>query len=168
MLQWTGMAHTRVAPAAAFAYLADPQHAPAWFARVAVEDLAPGPPRVGQRWRFVERGRRGTPSAKPVRMSVYDASCFTWETQLSRGRTNLAWDVECVPDPEGGTTLALSVRWRPGERKRVRLVAFGGRGVVRGFNRLSEGAARPDRLAEALERVRHAGYGHRSGASDGQ
>jgi urease subunit gamma/beta len=61
-----------------------------------------------------------------------------------------------------------SVRWRPGEVKRIRLVAFGGRGVVRGFNRLSEGAARPDRLAEALERVRHAGYGHRSGARDGR
>lgn len=115
MLQWTGTAHTRVSPAAAFAYLADPHHAPAWFARVASEDLAPGPPRVGQRWRFVERGQRGTPSAKPVRMVVFDAPLrFVWETQLPRGRTNIVWDVECAPDLEGGTTLTLSWRWRPG------------------------------------------------------
>src|SRR3970040_1489157 len=32
-------------------------------------------------------------------------------------------------------------RWRPGEVRRVRLVAFGGRGVVRGFNLLTDGAA---------------------------
>src|SRR6266496_3855864 len=61
-----------------------------------------------------------------------------------------------------------SVRWRPGERQRVRLVAFGGRGILRGFNRLSEGVTSPERLAEGLERVRHAGYGHREEAAGGQ
>ena len=61
-----------------------------------------------------------------------------------------------------------SVRWRPGERRRVRLVAFGGRGILRGFNRLSEGATSPERLAEGLERVRHAGYGHREEAAGGR
>ena len=59
-----------------------------------------------------------------------------------------------------------SVRWRPGEVRRVRLVAFGGRGVVRGFNRLTEGAASPERLAEGLERVRLGGYGHRPSSRD--
>jgi urease subunit gamma/beta len=54
-----------------------------------------------------------------------------------------------------------AIRWRPGETNRVRLVAFGGRGVVRGFNRLTDGAASPDGLAAALERVRRDGYGHR-------
>jgi urease subunit gamma/beta len=53
-----------------------------------------------------------------------------------------------------------SVRWRPGESKRVRLVAYAGRGVVRGFNRLTEGPASPERRAEGLERVRLGGYGH--------
>ncbi|HYB43221.1 MAG TPA: urease subunit beta [Candidatus Methylomirabilis sp.] len=53
-----------------------------------------------------------------------------------------------------------SRRWRPGERQRVRLVAFGGRGVVRGFNRLTDGPATAGRLAEGLERARLAGYGH--------
>ena len=43
-----------------------------------------------------------------------------------------------------------SERWRPDEVRRVRLVAFGGRGVVLGFNRLTEGAASPERLAGGL------------------
>lgn len=54
-----------------------------------------------------------------------------------------------------------AVRWRPGETTRVRLVAYGGRVVVRGFNRLTEGPATPERLAEGLERVRLGGWGHR-------
>jgi urease beta subunit len=52
-----------------------------------------------------------------------------------------------------------SEQWRPREVKRVRLVAFGGRRVIVGFNRLTEGAASPERLAEGLERMRVAGYG---------
>src|SRR5262245_45958263 len=55
-------------------------------------------------------------------------------------------------------------RWAPGEVKRVQLVAFGGRRVVRGFNRLTEGPASPERLAEGLERARSAGYGDRRDA----
>jgi urease subunit gamma/beta len=57
-----------------------------------------------------------------------------------------------------------SVRWRPGEMVRVRLVAFGGRGVVVGFNGLTEGAATPERLGEGLERARRAGYAHQEAA----
>jgi urease beta subunit len=60
-----------------------------------------------------------------------------------------------------------SERWRPGEIKRVQLVAFGGRGVVVGFNRLTNGAASPERLPEGLERARRAGYGHREEARRG-
>ena len=54
-----------------------------------------------------------------------------------------------------------SERWAAGERKSVRLVAFGGRRIVRGFNLLTEGAASPERLAEGLERASRAGYGDR-------
>lgn len=65
-----------------------------------------------------------------------------------------------------------ALRWRPGERQRVRLVAYGGRGVVRGFSHLTDGLASPERLAEGLARVRLGGYGHRPGtaqeAGDGQ
>ena len=57
-----------------------------------------------------------------------------------------------------------AVRWRPGEVKQVRLVAFGGRGIVRGFNRLTDGPASGERLAAGLERVRFGGYGHRPAA----
>jgi urease beta subunit len=61
-----------------------------------------------------------------------------------------------------------SIRWRPGETQRVRLVVFGGRGVLLGFNRLSEGRASPERLAEGLDRVRRAGYGHREEGAHGR
>jgi urease beta subunit len=54
-----------------------------------------------------------------------------------------------------------AVRWAPGERRRVRLVAFAGRRVVRGFNLLTEGAATPERLSEGLDRARRGGYGDR-------
>ena len=59
-----------------------------------------------------------------------------------------------------------SVRWRPGEVRHVRLVAFGGLGVVLGFNRLTDGAATAARLPEGLARARHHGYGHAEQASD--
>ena len=58
-------------------------------------------------------------------------------------------------------------RWASGERRRVRLVAFGGRRIVRGFNLLTDGAASPERLAEGLERARRAGYGDRPEGRDG-
>ena len=54
-----------------------------------------------------------------------------------------------------------SERWASGESKRVRLVAFGGQRIVRGFNLLTDGVASPERLAEGLERARRAGYGDR-------
>jgi urease subunit gamma/beta len=60
-----------------------------------------------------------------------------------------------------------SVRWRPGETRRVRLVAYGGRRVVRGFNRLTDGPATPERLAGGLARVALAGFGHRPSQPDG-
>ena len=65
-----------------------------------------------------------------------------------------------------------ALRWRPGEVQRVRLVAYGGRGVVRGFSHLTEGLASPERLTEGLARMRLGGYGHRPGTAqevdDGQ
>jgi hypothetical protein len=113
MLQGTGTTHTQAAPTAALAYLADPHHAGAWFASVATEGLAAGPPRAGQTWRFVERGGRG--AARSVRMALYDSHArFIWETQLGWARTNIVWEVEATAAPEGGATLRLTTRWRPG------------------------------------------------------
>ena len=57
-----------------------------------------------------------------------------------------------------------ALRWRPGEVQRVRLVAYGGRGIVRGFNGLTDGLANSERLAAGLERVRLGGYGHHAAA----
>ena len=54
-----------------------------------------------------------------------------------------------------------SVRWRPGETRTVRLVAYGGQRAVRGFNRLTDGPATPDRLPRAWRGARERGYGHR-------
>ena len=54
-----------------------------------------------------------------------------------------------------------AVQWRPGETRQVRLVAYGGRGVVQGFQHLTDGPASPERLPAGLERVRLQGYGHR-------
>src|SRR5439155_908760 len=77
-----------------------------------------------------------------------------------------------VPSLIGAIKIAClcgdAMRWRPGERQVVRLVAFGGRGVIRGFNHLTDGPATPERLAEGLERVRRRRYGHRGGVSDGR
>ena len=113
MLSGIGSVHTRVAPAAAFAYLADPSHAGEWFANVATQELEPGPLRAGLRWRFVAQS--GKPDAKPVRMTAYEPTKrFTWETQLAGSRTNIVWELEFAPAPEGGTTLRLTMRWRPG------------------------------------------------------
>jgi len=52
-----------------------------------------------------------------------------------------------------------SVRFEPGEERSVRLVALGGRRIVRGLNGLVAGALDdPTTRAEALERARTGGY----------
>ena len=63
-----------------------------------------------------------------------------------------------------------AVGWRPGEVKRVRLVGYGGRQVLVGFNRLTDGPATPERLGQGLARARHDGYGDRPApeAGDGR
>jgi urease beta subunit len=71
----------------------------------------------------------------------------------------LAWGMH-LDSPAGD-----SVRWRPGETRTVRLVGYGGQRAVRGFNRLTEGPATPERLPEGLARMRERGYGHRPGGA---
>ena len=60
-----------------------------------------------------------------------------------------------------------SARWRPGERKRVRLVSYGGRAIVRGFSGLTDGPASRERLAGGLERARLSGFGDRPALPSG-
>jgi urease beta subunit len=47
-----------------------------------------------------------------------------------------------------------SVRFEPGEKRLVRLVALGGKKVVYGCNDLTVGEAIPENLDRALERAR--------------
>src|SRR5579864_3525000 len=115
MLHGTGTAHTRVGAHAAFTYLADPRHAPEWFANVAVEAMESGPLRPGQTWRFVQGRDGGKPGDRPIRMAQYEPPRrFIWETLLPRVGTNLVWEMVCEPESAGGTTLQMTVRWRPG------------------------------------------------------
>ena len=66
-----------------------------------------------------------------------------------------AWGMHL--DIPAGDTLG----WRPGEVKTVRLVRYGGRGVVRGFNGLTDGPTSDARRAGGLRRATEAGFGHR-------
>jgi urease subunit gamma/beta len=53
-----------------------------------------------------------------------------------------------------------SIRWLPGEVRRVRLVPFAGATTVRGFNGLTDGPASAERRTGALRRARDGEYGH--------
>jgi urease beta subunit len=63
-----------------------------------------------------------------------------------------AWGMRL--DLPAGDTL----RWLPGETKTVRLVAYAGRCVVLGFNRLTDGPATEMRRPGGLHRAAEAGY----------
>jgi urease beta subunit len=51
-----------------------------------------------------------------------------------------------------------TARWEPGETKQVRLVDFGGRREVYGFNGLVDGPLTDENKAIALERLRARGF----------
>lgn len=116
MLEGTGEALTTVAPATAFAFLANPRNAGAWFAGAGFAEPPVGPPRAGQTWRFDKTP--GTRRVQPVHMSVYEPpSRFVWETQLPAALTNFTWELCCAPagaERPGGTRLCLTYRLRPG------------------------------------------------------
>ena len=78
--------------------------------------------------------------------------------RFDRGR---AWGMH-LDIPAGDT-----VGWRPGETRTVRLVAYGGRGVVRGFNGLTDGPAADARRAAGLRRATEAGFAHCPDGEDG-
>ncbi len=51
-----------------------------------------------------------------------------------------------------------TVRWEPGETRRVRLVEFAGRREVHGFNGLVDGPLTEENKVAALERARERGF----------
>jgi uncharacterized protein YndB with AHSA1/START domain len=112
MPEGVGEAVVAVPPESAFSYLADPRHAPEWFA--GVELAAPqGPPGTHMTWSFVQRGGR----IVPVRMAVYEPPYhFAWQTTYSSLRSNLRWTIECLPTESepAHTLLRMTIRLDPG------------------------------------------------------
>eukprot|EP01062_Namystynia_karyoxenos_P055740 TRINITY_DN46796_c0_g1_i1.p1 TRINITY_DN46796_c0_g1~~TRINITY_DN46796_c0_g1_i1.p1 ORF type:complete len:896 (+),score=283.94 TRINITY_DN46796_c0_g1_i1:66-2690(+) len=60
-----------------------------------------------------------------------------------------------------------SVRFEPGDRKRVTLVEIAGERVVVSGNRLVDGPAAPERLPEVMQRVTERGFAHQPAAAVG-
>lgn len=116
MLEGAGEAVAAVAPAVAFAFLANPRNAGAWFAGAGFAEPPAGPPRAGLTWSFARTA--GTRRVQPVSMSVYDPPRrFVWETRLPAILTNFSWEMCCEPTGEeqpGSTRLRLTYRLRPG------------------------------------------------------
>jgi urease beta subunit len=54
-----------------------------------------------------------------------------------------------------------AVSWEPGEVKKIQLVPYAGRRVIRGFHGLTAGVAEAWRLEEAMRRVAELGFGQR-------
>ncbi|MEE8290159.1 MAG: urease subunit beta [Candidatus Tectomicrobia bacterium] len=61
-----------------------------------------------------------------------------------------------------------AVRFEPGDRKRVTLVAFAGQQEVYGLNNLSQGAVTADARAAAMERLLAHGFGHTEAVQEGE
>jgi uncharacterized protein YndB with AHSA1/START domain len=120
MREGSGETTVAVAPGTAFAYLADPRHAPEWFAGVELQGALEGLPRAGMTWSFVQTQRGGR--IVPARMAVYaPPERFVWRTTQRWPRTNLAWELRCAPveDPDtaGGapaTWVHLTIHIEPG------------------------------------------------------
>lgn len=126
MLDGSGEATAAVAPAVAFAFLADPRHAGEWFAGAGFETPPRGPARVGLEWSVAQTP--GTRRVQPMRMTVYEPpSRFVWETQYRAPfQTNFVFEMACEPaesepvegegETEGveSTRLRFTIRLRPG------------------------------------------------------
>jgi uncharacterized protein YndB with AHSA1/START domain len=115
MREGTGEVEVPVAPREAFAYLADPRHAPRWFAGVEVVDAPQGPIAMGVTWRFIQTQSGGR--ASPTRMALYEPPTrFVWRTARRWPATNLTWEVNCLPVTENprATLLRLTIRIEPG------------------------------------------------------
>lgn len=149
MLEGTGEAVAPSTPATAFAFLANPRNAGAWFVGAGFAVPPEGPPRAGLTWSFART--TGTRRVQPVRMSVYEPPRrFVWETRLPAVLTNFTWEMRCEPASEGragGTRLRLTYRLRPGLVQWL-TTAVGFSLVNRALREQAQRAA--DRAAEAL------------------
>src|SRR5579859_4097523 len=97
-----------MAPEPAFAWLADPRNAGAWFASVRLERPPAPPLRAGSAWRFLLTRQRDRPM--PMRLAEYTPSeRFTWETDYPTLRDNLRWvfTIAAVENDDGAPTTRL-------------------------------------------------------------
>ena len=115
-----GETRVALAPELAFAWLADPRNAGAWFASVRLERPPATPLRAGASWRFLMTRQRDRPL--PMRLAGYAPSTrFIWETENPGWRGNLRWVFSFTPvEAEDGaagapaTRLRLRIEQRPG------------------------------------------------------
>lgn len=113
-----GETRVGLAPEPAFAWLADPRNASAWFASVRLERPPATPLRAGAAWRFLMTRQRERPM--PMRLAEYTPSTrFIWETNNPGWRGNLRWvfTFAAETDEEGGapaTRIGLHIEQRPG------------------------------------------------------
>ena len=114
-----GETRAALAPEPAFAWLADPRNAGAWFASVRLERPPASPLRAGAAWRFLLTRQRDRPM--DMRLAEYTPSTrFIWETDNPAWRGNLRWVFTLAalePDGASGapaTRLALRIEQRPG------------------------------------------------------
>ena len=108
-----------MAPGPAFAWLADPRNAGAWFASVRLERPPAPPLRAGSAWRFVLTRQRDR--LMPMRMAEYAPSeRFAWQTEYPTWRENLRWvfTLEAAEGETGegapATRLGLRIEQQPG------------------------------------------------------
>jgi len=149
-IEGSGAAEVAVPPAAAFAYLADPRHAPDWFAGAAFATPPQGAPRLGQSWTFART--RGTRRVLPVEIASFaPPRHFLWQTTLGPRRDNNAWEVECAPtEAAGATRLTVTIRLIPGPLGWLSILLY--RPLVR--------AALRERAQRAANRARDALLAH--------
>lgn len=109
MLEGQGETTVAVAHRTAFDYLADPRHAPGWFAGVTFAEEPQGTPRVGTTWRFRQRNGK----IVPVRIVAHERLVrFAWRTTYPAIRSNLEWQIAFDAAPEG-TALRMTIRILP-------------------------------------------------------
>lgn len=148
-IEGSGAAEVAIPPAAAFAYLADPRHAPDWFAGAAFDSPPQGAPRLGQSWTFART--RGTRRVLPVAIAAFEPPRhFLWQTTLGPRRDNNAWEVECASAVAGATRLTVTIRLIPGPLGWLSILLY--RPLVR--------AALRERAQRAANRARDALLAH--------
>ncbi len=152
---------------AAFAWLADPRNAGAWFASVALPEPPARPLRAGATWRFSMTRQHGR--SIPMRLVEYQPPhAFTWETTYPGWRDNLQWTLALAPASDAASAdadasrLRMTIRQRPGPLgwPALLLAALVARlSVTEGASMAARAERAAQRAGEALEAAETLAYG---------